>query len=202
MKQLIIRTTALGLLALATGCATSSSRDTEVTRFHRGTPIAKQTVHIKAADGTNADSLEYQQYYGVVAAELAAAGFTRSESSDAPLTAMVDVQRGLQPVAPKRSPFSIGIGGGSFGGNVGVGGSVNVPVGGSAGGQMYVTRLAVTLVDTAENAVAWEGSAVRTGEAGPESPTATMQALASALFQDFPGESGKTIKVPDPTSSP
>jgi len=198
MTRLSLRLTALALVALISACATSNSRDTEVTRFHLGTPIAKEAVHIKPADGTTADSLEYQQYFGVVAAELTAAGFTTSESSDAPLTAMVDVQRGLQQVPPKRSPVSIGIGGGSFGGNVGVGGSVNVPVGGSAGGQMYVTRLAVTLVSTAENAVAWEGSAVRTGEAGPESPTATMQALARALFQDFPGESGKTVKVPDP----
>jgi hypothetical protein len=81
---------------------------------------------------------------------------------------------------------------------VGVGGSVNVPVGGSGGGQVYVTRLAVTLIATAENAVTWEGTAVRTSEAGPESPTATLQAMARALFAGFPGESGKTIKVSDP----
>ncbi|MEE4185750.1 MAG: DUF4136 domain-containing protein [Gammaproteobacteria bacterium] len=198
MTRLSLRLTALALVALTTACASSNSRDTEVTRFHLGTPIERQAVIIEPADAANADSLEYQQYFGIVASELAAAGFTPTDAADAPLRARVDVQRGLQQTPPKRSPFSIGVGGGSFGGNVGVGGSVNMPVGGSAGGQVYVTRLAVTLVATAENAVTWEGTAVRTGESGPDSPTATMQALARALFAGFPGESGKTVKVPDP----
>jgi len=201
MIRSISRLTALGLLAFVAACASSNSRDTEVSRFHLDKPIAKQPVYLKPADGTKADSLEYGQYASIVSAELAALGFPQAQSPDAPLTATLGIQRGLQPVPPKRSPFSIGIGGGSFGGNVGVGGSVNVPVGGSAGGQMYVTQLAVTLIATDENAVKWEGTAVRTGESGPESPTATMQALARALFQDFPGPSGKTVKVADPVAA-
>lgn len=198
MNRHWIRGFALAAVLALTGCASSNGRDTAVTRFHLGTGLEPGPVSIQPATGDKADSLEYTQYEDIVEGELRRAGF--DIVTDADLQAQIEVTRGLQQQAPKRSPFSIGIGGGSFGGNVGVGGSVNVPVGGSSGGEVFVTTLAVTLIRASENAVAWEGTATRSDAAGPTSPLATMQAMARALFQDFPGESGKTISVSDPVS--
>lgn len=177
-------------------CASASPRGTEVTRFHLGQSIPAQTVNIQLADPARAGSLEFDSFIAVVVAELANAGFVVEDGEAAELIAAVDVQRGMQQRAPRRSPFSVGVGGGSFGGNVGVSGGVSMPVGGSRGGEIFVTELEVKLIRRAERAISWEGRAVRITESGEGSPTAVVQQLASALFSDFPGESGKTVTVP------
>ena len=37
--------------------------------------------------------------------------------------------------------------------------------------------------------------------AAPANPNAVMQQVVKALFQDFPGESGKTVVVADPPNA-
>jgi hypothetical protein len=185
------------VLAVATACTTSAPRGTEVTRFHLGTPIAGQTIRLEPADAAIADSLEYRSYASSIATELSALGFQVSDQETTDLIATVTATRGLQQKAPKRSPVSVGVGAGSYGSSGGVSGGVSFPLGGSTGGEIYVSRLEVKFINRTENAVVWEGSATRESESAPESPTAVMQLLAAALFQGFPGASGHTVMVED-----
>lgn len=187
----------LAVLAM-TACSTPGPRTgTEVTRFHRGDTIAPQSINVEAAEAADKESLEFNTYKGMVATELGRLGFERVEAKQVDLLAVIGVTRTVEIQAPKRSPFSIGVGGGSYGGSGGAGVSTSTNVGGSGGGEVVVTQLEVQLVSRDQKDVLWEGRAVRTSEPGSgEQPIATMQRLASALFLDFPGESGSTVELP------
>ena len=78
---------------------------------------------------------------------------------------------------------------------VGRGVSGSAPAGASAG--ITATLLEVAIRRRSDGTVFWEGRAV--GEARTGSPeaarTAAVERLAEALFRDFPGESGRTIRV-------
>ncbi|MGI9329484.1 MAG: DUF4136 domain-containing protein [Gammaproteobacteria bacterium] len=198
MNKTVIRTVLLVVVLVLGACATPAVRTgTEVTRFHRDDGFAPQLVNLEPADEADYDSLEYQAYEEVIAAELLRLGFEPVKGDEAALIGVVDVEQTLEMQAPERSPFSIGIGGGSFGSGGGVGASTSTEVGGTEGGEVTTTQLEVRLVDRADNAVVWEGRAVRTAEPGGDNrPVATVQRLATALFQDFPGESGSTTTIP------
>ncbi len=195
MNSIVVRLTTFGLLGLLAGCATSGPRGTEVTRFHLDQTIAPQVINIEAADSSAADSLAFSSYSNVIAAELKIIGLEQTPGDSAALRAVVGVTRSIQQAPPKRSAFSIGVGGGSYGGSGGVGAGVNMPVGGAKSDGEFVTELKVKLVERESNKVVWEGSATRATESGVSSATADVQQLATALLQDFPGESGKTLIV-------
>jgi hypothetical protein len=195
MKNMTFRISALASLALVAGCMTPAQRGTEVTRFHLGDVIPVQAVTMEPADPENANSLEYSQYSAIVADAMAEIGFTPAQLAEAEMVAVVGVERGTRDEPPRRSPFSIGIGGASFGRNTGVGLGTSFGLGGSRGGEVTVTELSVALKRRSEGTVVWEGRAIRASEPGAEDPATTVQRLASALFQDFPGESGRTITV-------
>src|SRR3546814_5231905 len=67
-------------------------------------------------------TLEQQSYVNAVAAAPNLQGFTtRDNIKAAEQIATVDVQRGIQPSAlPARSPVTIGVGGGPYGGGLGI----------------------------------------------------------------------------------
>ncbi len=195
MKKTCARTAAIAGLALVAACTTPSQRGTEVTRFHLGQVIPAQAVNLEPADSEREPSLEYQQYAAIVAQQLAGIGFTETSLEEAEMVAVVDVQRGTREEVARRSPFSIGIGGGSFGRRTGVGIGTSFGIGGSRGGEVNVTELSVALKRRSEGTVVWEGTATRVTAPGAESPAAIVSTLAAALFQGFPGESGRTITV-------
>lgn len=68
-------------------------------------------------------------------------------------------------------------------------------IGGSRGGKVTGTELSVALKNRSEGTTLWEGRATRATEPGAESPVGIVETLESVLFQDFPGESGRTIMV-------
>jgi hypothetical protein len=108
------------------------------------------------------------------------------------------VERGSRDTLRRRSGFSIGLGGGSYGWNGGVGAGVTIPIGGSAKpGQVAITRLVVQIKRRSDSTVIWEGRAETSGIAGTPAadPAASVQRLAAAMFKDFPGPSGQTITV-------
>jgi len=188
----------LGLIAaLATlaACTTPAQRGTEVTRFHVAQPFESAMVSIEPSDPAQVNSLEYRQYAALVSAEMSRHGFTTGETAETEFVIRVDVSRGTREEAARRSPFSIGIGGGSFGRRSGIGLGTSFGVGGSRGGEVTVTQLDVSIVRRADETALWEGRATRVTEPGTESPASIVQRLAQALFQDFPGESGSTITV-------
>ena len=195
MQKTLVRSAAIATLALVAACATPSQRGTEVTRFHLGQPVPAQAINMEPADPENEGSIEFRQYAAIVSQELASIGFTETQLEEAEMIAVIDVQRGTREEVGRRSPFTIGIGGGSFGSRTGVGVGTSFGVGGSRGGEVNVTELSVALKRRSEGTVVWEGTATRVTRAGEEDPATIVQTLATALFQGFPGESGRTITV-------
>jgi len=197
MNSIVVRLAAVGLLGLIVSCTTPGSKGTDVTRFHLDKAIAPQSVNIEAVDSGAADSLAFSSYSNIIAAELKKIGLDQTPGDSAALIAVVGVTRGIQQAPPKRSAFSIGVGGGSYGSGGGMGAGVNMPVGGSNSYDgVFVTTLEVKLIERESNTVTWEGSAMRATPSGGGNATEVVQQLATALFQDFPGKSGETITVP------
>jgi len=191
---------ALGLAGLAlAGCATTGPLPpTQVLRYHLGEPIARGTVSVEPLTGGAPASLEFKTYAAAVEGELLKAGYSLPAPGTTPqFVASVGFTRSEQAGPPKRSAFSIGIGGGSFSGGrrggVGLGGGVGFPVGGGGASTVLVSELSVTIKRRVDQSPIWEGHA----QGVADIKTADDQAakLAQALFTGFPGQSGRTIEV-------
>lgn len=196
------------VLALAgaslTACATGPSLPpTEVLRYHLGEPIDRGTIAVQPLTGGGPASLEFKTYAAAVQGELLKAGYSVPTAGAKPmLVATVGFTRTTQAGPPKRSPISIGLGGGGFsggrgGGGVGLGGGVGFPIGGGGSTAILVSELSVTIKRTADQSPVWEGRAQSFADARKEDARTDIQAdkLARALFMGFPGESGRTIQV-------
>jgi hypothetical protein len=195
----LVGVAALGLA----GCATTNTLPpTQVVRYHLGDEIARGTVAVQPLGGGTPD-LEFQTYAGGVQAELNRIGYPPAAPGALPdIVAIVDFHARPEVGPPRRSPFSIGIGGGSFGGGrrgggVGLGGGVGFPVGGGSRQAVLVSDLSVTLKRRADQTALWEGKAQGVVDARkPDAnPPAQAQRLAAAMFAGFPGQSGRTIEV-------
>lgn len=201
MKRFASGLGALAGLALLSGCMTATApTQPSVTRFHLGQPIARAVIGIQASDPADASSLEFDAIADAVGRELTRLGWTvEKANARSEQVAIVTVTQESR-IAPRRSGFSIGIGGGtgSYGrrSGVGVGGGVNLPVGRTTD-QLVATQLAVRIQRRSDATVAWEGRADYEARAGtPDAARAAAASrLAAALFRDFPGESGRTIRV-------
>ncbi len=187
------------LAALLAGCATSDSSlgirpGADVTRFHLGDP-ARGRIEVELSD-VQMGGLEGSIYTAAVERELSARGWTVVRGG-AEQIATIRIERTAR-IAPRRSGFSIGLGGGSYGRNVGIGGGVQIPIGGGGANQIVTTELSVRLKRRSDGGAIWEGRATAEARGGSPaaSPNASAERLARALFQGFPGESGRTIRVP------
>lgn len=201
MKRFASCLGALAGMALLSGCMTDAGpTPPSVTRFHLGMPIARSVIAIEPSDPADASSLEFDAVADAVARELTRLGWTvEKRNARSEQVAVVGVTQESR-IAPRRSGFSIGIGGGtaSYGrrSGVGVGGGVSVPVGRTTN-ELVATQLAVRIQRRSDATVAWEGRADYEARAGTPDATraAAASRLAAALFRDFPGESGRTIRV-------
>ncbi|HEX8446860.1 MAG TPA: DUF4136 domain-containing protein [Sphingomonas sp.] len=202
MIRPIGRLTALAALGALAACA-SPRPETRVTRFHLNQPIAPGEIAIEPRDPRMAGGLEFQSYAGAVGAELTRLGFrvapgvARSE-----LVAVVDLNRTTRESGPERSPVSIGLGagggtGGWRGGGVGLGGGISFPVGKARSRYVTITEMKVLLKRRSDGTAIWEGTAQQAArsDAPAADATAAARALSAALFQGFPGESGRTITI-------
>lgn len=166
----------------------------DVTRFHLGRAIAADTVQIIAPVADITNQLNTMAAKSAIAAELEGLGFKPVDASTSAYVASFRIDETSQQGPPKPSPFSIGIGGGTGSRNVGIGGSVNVPVGNSRPGEtIRTTLLTVDIKRRSDSSVIWEGRASRLTNAKSPNP---MAGLASALFSNFPGPSGQLVQVP------
>jgi hypothetical protein len=168
----------------------------EVTRFHLGQPIARSTIAVEAANASLTNTPEYRTYEDIVARQLARLGWTVVPNVGASeQVAIVGVEQGMGEGPPRRSPVTIGIGGGTGGWRGGVGGGVALGVGGGGPRAIAFTSLEVRLKRRSDGSVIWEGRG--RSQVPARSPLAQPQAavgrIADALFRDFPGESGRTI---------
>lgn len=191
----------LGLAAAAAaGCTTAGPLPpTNVVRYHLGAPIARGTVSVEPATAPGVPaSLEFKTYAAAVEGELLKAGYTMPAAGGTPdFVATVGFTRREAAGPPRRSAFSIGLGGGSYsggrGGGVGLGGGVGIPIGGGGASTVLVAELAVTIKRRVDQSPIWEGRAQ--GVSDIKSADQQAGKLAAALFTGFPGESGRTIEV-------
>lgn len=191
-----------GMAAALAGCATGPSRfPVQATRYHFDAMTDRGTIAVEPLTGSGTASLEYKTYAAAVQTELLRLGYTAPAPGATPqFLATVSFTRAAQPLPPRRSPFSIGLGGGGIsggrGGGVGLGGGVSLPVGGSGVGQGVVTELSVRIRQGPD--AVWEGRAQSLTDisAADADAPAIAARLARALFTGFPGESGRTIEVP------
>lgn len=184
------------LLAIA-ACATPQG-PIEVTRFvdpAGSARLGQGTVFVESAPGSY-DGLEAAPYKAAVAAELSRLGYRESNRANASQIAQVRIDRFTETAEGRRSPVSVGVGGstGSYGSGVGLGVGINL---GGGPRPTTGTQLGVTLRDAAGGANLWEGRAdIRTTDRSPLADrSANAQALAAALFREFPGRSGETVQV-------
>ncbi|NJC09897.1 hypothetical protein GGQ62_002939 [Polymorphobacter fuscus] len=190
---------ALAALVALAGCTTTPTA--EVTRFHLGVPIPSDSIRVvpsveAAAPGT-AVPLEFRTYADIVSRDLAAHGLRPTTTAPTAYLAILSIQQTTRAGIPGPPPFQIGIGGGSFGRNVGIGGGVNVPVGAPRNNDVRVNVLQLRIRRESDNSAVWEGRAIQEVPAREQASnlSAAVPALSRALLADFPGESGRTVIV-------
>ncbi len=183
------------LLALS-GCVVPTG-PVEVTRFNRaaeGVVYGSGTYSVAVAGDSASQSLSASPYLAAVAREMQRVGY-----SEKPLASDVtaEIRVTTADIQPQRNPVSVGVGGsaGSYGSGVGLG--VGIDLSGRSKWQVETT-LAVRIIRRSDNLVIWEGKAVQAAKAGSPAaqPGIAASKLASAMFKDFPGVSGETIRVP------
>lgn len=193
--------TMAGACLVVTACV-AATPPVNVTRFHNAetAQISPGTVAITsviADDGSI--SLERRTFEAAVLHELQQIGFQeeRSISKATEYLARVSVEQSRITAEGRRSPVSVGVGGrtGSYGSGVGLGVGINLS---GPPKDKIATELSVRITRQSDSEVVWEGrSSVEAKDGSPASqPGLAAAKLAEALFRDFPGESGATIRVP------
>jgi hypothetical protein len=185
MKAVFLRSCILLLAASLTACSTTggprAAGGAEVTTSHLGQPIARGQISVEAFDPADANLPEFRNYAASVAQQLTRLGWTvvnttgRSEQ-----VALIDVQQGSRA---------------GLAGHVNVGGGAAAGGGASAGS--VATLLEVRMRRRSDGTVMWEGRAISEAQANSAGAqrTAAVDTLAAALFRDFPGVSGRTIRA-------
>jgi hypothetical protein len=181
-------------LALA-GCATNSGID--VTRFHLNQPIPRDSIELQPPPGVDANGLEFRNHAAVVAADLARQGFPQPQRPGiSGYIGVLRVEQTSQFRQGNGSRATVGIGGATGGSNFRVGGNMQVPVGGGGGNMVMVNSLALQMRRRSESTTVWEGRAVEQVQGNAQGTlTAAVPRLSAALFQNFPGPSGQTVRV-------
>ena len=197
MRKAILLTAAL----MVTGCATApASFPTEVTRY-RTDEVGRGTIALMPDEGID-NGPEYQVYALAVGDALTKQGYTLvPDGSKSVYVAKIGFHTEARPVR-ERSPFSIGLGGGTWSGNrdgggVGLGGGVSFPIGRGRDREDALSMLSVKINQRQGDLGVWEGRAQSRaiGVVGNAVADKLAPKLASALFTGFPGESGRTIEV-------
>ena len=192
MKTAFLKRGAILLALAASGCATSNRGDNggaggvEVGRFHLGEQtIARSQIAIEPFDRADSNQPAYAGYAAAVARELTRLGWTVVPSTGrSEQVALIDVQQGSREAIAALTAARIGRG------------VSPLPAEGSSA-NVTATLLEVGIRRRSDGTVFWEGRAVteaRTGTA-EAATSAAVERLASALFRDFPGDSGRIVRV-------
>jgi hypothetical protein len=192
MKTAFLRSAPLLLAAALAACASGGGKKerpaaggVDVARFHLGEPVARAQIAIEPFDKADANRPEFPAYAAAVGRQLSRLGWTVVPSTtQSEQIALVDLEQGSREAIAALSAARIGRG---VSGTAPAGTSANVTA----------TLLEVAIRRRSDGTVFWEGRAVDeapTGSSGA-SRTAAVERLAGALFRDFPGESGHTIRV-------
>jgi hypothetical protein len=192
MKTAFLRSVPLLLAAALAACATGGGKKegpaaggVDVARFHLGEPVARAQIAIEPFDKADGNRPEFPAYAAAVGRQLSRLGWTVvPTTTQSEQIALVDLEQGSREAIAALSAARIGRG---VSGTAPAGTSANVTA----------TLLEVAIRRRSDGTVFWEGRAVdeaATGSSGA-TRTAAIERLAGALFRDFPGESGRTIRV-------
>ncbi len=191
MKTAFLRSVPLLLAASLAACASGgggkrpAGGGLEVARFHLGEPVARAQIAIEPFDKADANRPEFPAYAAAVGRQLSRLGWTVvPTTTGSEQIALIDLEQGSREAIAALSAARIGRGV-----------SATLPAGTSA--DVTASLLEVAIRRRSDGTVFWEGRAV--GEARTGSPqaarTAVVERLAEALFRDFPGELGRTIRL-------
>ncbi|HYI41777.1 MAG TPA: DUF4136 domain-containing protein [Allosphingosinicella sp.] len=191
MKTAFLRSAPLLLAAALAACAGGGGKErpvaggVDVARFHLGEPVARAQIAIEPFDKADGNRPEFPAYSAAVARQLSRLGWTVVPTTiGSEQIALIDLEQGSREAVAALSAARIGRGL-----------SAAAPAGTSA--NVTASLLEVAIRRRSDGTVFWEGRAVdeaRTGSA-EAARTAVVERLATALFRDFPGESGRTIRV-------
>lgn len=202
MKIARITLSILATASLAACAAGPRVSPVEVTRFHQSETLAQLgngTIFIETAPGLENDLGEIAAYKAAIAAELVTLGYREVARAEAAQVAQVKVDRFENRPGGRRGPVSVGGGAstGGYGSGVGLGIGINL-----GGGErpMIGTDLAVSIRDKQSSDVLWEGRASISVSDNSQyvEPRANANAIAAAMFREFPGNNGETIEIEVP----
>ena len=185
MKAVFLKGSLLLVVASLAGCSTmrdgvgGNAGGIEATRFHLGQPVAKGQIAVEAFDPADANMTEFPAYASSVNRQLTRLGWTVAASNrQTEQVALIDVQQGSRAALTGR-----------------VGGAAALGTGASP--NSVATLLEVRIRRRSDGTVIWEGRAISEAAAAATGAqrTAAVEKLAEALFRDFPGESGRTIRL-------
>jgi hypothetical protein len=173
--------TALTVALALAGCATSRERGTQqaggvdVTRTHLGGPLARAQIAVEPVNAADRNQPDFAAIAATVERHLAGHGYTIAPNRPASeQIARITVSQGSR--AALTSGWPAGLGPASRQANV------------------VATMLDVRIQRRSDGTVFWQGRAVAETSAGTPR-AAVVERLAAALFRDFPGESGRTIRI-------
>lgn len=210
-------------LALLAGCAPTF--EARVARFQMLPPPAGQTFTVQARDSAKAGSLEFATYANLVRQRLTGDGFAEAAPGQASLVVTLDYAVGPPREKIETRP-GFGYGGFGYGGfgygawgypGWGYGGFGGYGRYGRFGGfygggfepwsypEVYSTTqyngfLAMRITRTADNSSVFEGRAETVAQTNDL--TRLVPNLVTALFTNFPGRSGETVRVSFDPSQP
>jgi len=147
--------------------------------------------------------LEFQNYANAVQDEALRHGFTTASTPmSSQYLAVVGYSRQFRETTPQSSGVQVGLGGGGGGGGyrgggLGLGGGISFPIGRPKYRAIALTDMQVQIRRRSDQTIIWEGRAQTSADerARDAQPDMVARKLAAALFQGFPGESGRTITV-------
>jgi hypothetical protein len=181
-KAGIAMAAAASLTACASGRAgggeTTTAGMVDVNRTHLGQPVARAQIAVEARDPSAANSPDFRVMASAVERQLVRLGYTIAPNrATSEQIALIHVQQGGRAALMSGWPGGMTAGGRSA--------------------NLVATLLDVRLRRRSDATVFWQGRAVTEGAAGSPGANraAAVEKLAEALFRDFPGESGRTIRV-------
>jgi hypothetical protein len=192
MKAPFLRNCMIALAALLASCSTGGSggggartEGMDVARFHLGEQVARAQIAIEPFDRADSNSPDFPVYAAAVERELTRLGWTVVRTvGQSEQVALIDVTQGSREAVAAQTSARVGRG------------IAPSPAKGSSAG-IVATLLEVGIKRRSDGTLFWEGRAVGEARSGTAeaAPAAAAERLATALFRDFPGESGRTIRI-------
>lgn len=178
-----IRTlTMSALLVSMLGCAAGTQPKPDWTEAPGADIPAYSTFGFATAPGDAPLTILESQVRNALRAELTKKGYV--ESADAPDFVVSYSSEGYE-TAKRSSPLSIGIGVGSWGGNVGGGVGTSVPIGGGKESLSLQNRLTIRAVDPATNREIWIGTSTTFDQAAD---TRVVERVVAGTLKGFPAK--------------